>query len=595
GLELLAESDRPGAIKKMIETLNRGYSDLEELTIIRKDGTELPAETVTTVLHDANGNPVGLVNILRDITERKRTEKELNEYRHNLEKMVEKRTAELKKSNLKLQREMTEREKAQEALRTSEEKLRTIFETIGDAISVIDMEGKIIDENEAGLRIAGYARKEDILGLSGLDFVAEEDRERVTKDFIEVLNGGHGITSEYKLVNRRGKKYDIEVTGSIIRDASGNPSAIVNVIRDVTERKLIEEALRESEKKYRTLVEQSTQGIAIIQDGRIVFANKALSQINGYELKELYRLSPDEVLDTVQPDDRKMVANRLKGRTKGKSFTPYYDCRVIRKDGSERWVETFAKRIIYKGKPAIQTTAGDITDRKKWEEELKKSKEELSFYLSQLTQAQEEERGRIARELHDDTIQELVALSRQLDDLIDKNLGSSEDRRGNRKLLEETQQKITAILEGIRRFTRDLRPSVLDDLGLLPALEWLTSELPGQYSIPITTSITGSERRVNPDVELAIFRIAQEALRNACRHSEASVIQLSVKFTSRKISLKVSDNGKGFLPTASIGALTKDGKLGLAGMHERAQLHGAGLSIKSKSGTGTTINLEIRV
>jgi signal transduction histidine kinase len=237
----------------------------------------------------------------------------------------------------------------------------------------------------------------------------------------------------------------------------------------------------------------------------------------------------------------------------------------------------------------------DISERKKAEVKLKESKEELRFYLNQITKAQEEERKRIARELHDDTIQELIALSRQLDDLIDKKIMPDEDRRGSRKKIEEAQEKVTSILQNVRRFTRDLRPSILDDLGLVPALEWLTSDMSARFKIPIDISIIGNEKNIAPDAALAMFRVAQESLRNAGSHSKALQIQLNLKFTSKAVTLSIIDNGKGFTPPKQISSLTKHGKLGVAGMYERAQLIGATLSIKSRRNEGTTISLEVPI
>jgi signal transduction histidine kinase len=309
----------------------------------------------------------------------------------------------------------------------------------------------------------------------------------------------------------------------------------------------------------------------------------------------MYAMSPDELLLTVHPDDRDTYVKRIKSRLQGDKMMPRHEYRIMRKDGAERHLETYAKRITYNGKPAIQSTVADITERKQWEEKLKESKEELRFYLNQITKAQEEERKRIARELHDDTIQELITLSRQIDDLIDKKIKPDEDRRDSRRKIEAARQKTDIILQGVRRFTRDLRPSVLDDLGLVPALEWLTSDMSNRFEIPIDISIIGTEQPTTPDAALAIFRIAQESLRNAGQHSKSSQIQLNLKFTTKTATLGVIDCGKGFTPPKQISSLTKLGKLGVAGMYERAQLIGATLSIKSKRNAGTTITLEVPI
>lgn len=555
-LNFVAAADRDRVINDIASVVIHGHGVVGEYRLVDRNGREFDSEVRGSVLRNSSGETTAIVNVIRDITERKRME---------------------------------------EALRESEEKLRAIYNSIGDGITVTDLKGNILDMNEAGLRFSGFGKKEEAIGRNGLLFISETDRDRARNDMFNVLQKGIGITTEYRLVDKEGKEFDAEVSGAMICDAEGKPSAIVNVIRDISERKRIEQALMESEAKYRTLVEQSEQGICILQNGRIVFANNALAKINGYSLKEIYNMSPDELLDTIHPEDREAYVERVKRRLQGEKMMPRHEYRMIRKDGTKRQLETYAKRITYKGQPAIQSTIEDITERKQWAEKLEKSKEELKFYVTQITRAQEEERKRIARELHDDTIQELITLSRDMDDLTELKTKPVEDLRDGRRKIEAARQKVDTILKSVRQFTRDLRPSVLDDLGLVPALEWLTSDMSNRFGIPINTSIIGSERNLDPDTTLAMFRIVQESLTNAGRHAQASQIQVNLKFTRKTASLSIIDDGKGFTPPKQISRLTKLGKLGIAGMYERAQLIGATLSIKSNRNKGTTISLELPI
>jgi len=219
----------------------------------------------------------------------------------------------------------------------------------------------------------------------------------------------------------------------------------------------------------------------------------------------------------------------------------------------------------------------------------KQMKENLRFYLQQVTRAQEEERRRIARELHDGTAQDLVVLSRQLDSLI-----STADHFSKQDLthLEELRQQIDTALDELRRFSQDLRPSILDDLGLLPALEWLTADLSQHFEIAIGMGVLGSIRRFPPETELVLFRITQEALRNVWKHSEASRAWVTVEFGDDKTVLTVKDNGKGFELPERIDDLASVGKLGLAGMQERARLIEGNLTLQSAPGKGTTVTAE---
>jgi len=223
-------------------------------------------------------------------------------------------------------------------------------------------------------------------------------------------------------------------------------------------------------------------------------------------------------------------------------------------------------------------------------EQLRVMQENLRFYLKQATRAQEEERKRIARELHDETVQSLVVLSRQLDTLASGDKGLSEDSRLH---LEELRQQISDIMQSIRRLSHDLRPAALDRLGLLPALEWLASDVAEYSGIATKVNVLGTERRLPEEIELALFRIAQEAMRNMWRHSQATRTEITVEFGKSKTKITVRDNGKGFKIPKTMNDLARDGKLGLAGMQERAQLLGGSITAQSELGKGSSITVDI--
>jgi two-component system sensor histidine kinase DegS len=234
---------------------------------------------------------------------------------------------------------------------------------------------------------------------------------------------------------------------------------------------------------------------------------------------------------------------------------------------------------------AIETLE-DITEQKNAEERLRD-------HLQEVTLAQEEERRRIARELHDETAQDLVVLSRKLDGFVVSAIDHLPV--DDISYLEGLRQQIEKVLDGVHRFSQDLRPSVLDDLGLVPALEWLTSDLTKHFDIAVEMKVEGKVRRLPPEVELVVFRIAQEALRNVWKHSGTSKARVTLKFGDDKAVLTVEDEGKGFKLPARMDDLPVAGKLGLAGMQERAQLIGGKLELKSEPGKGTTVTLEFPV
>jgi two-component system sensor histidine kinase DegS len=218
--------------------------------------------------------------------------------------------------------------------------------------------------------------------------------------------------------------------------------------------------------------------------------------------------------------------------------------------------------------------------------------ENMRFYLGQITKAQENERKRIARELHDDTAQALIDLSRRLD-----NLATSHEQLSETAIerVDEFQELIDNILRGVRRFSRDLRPSVLDDLGLLPALEWLTAKLMEEDGVKAELAVHGDRRRLPAEAELTLFRIVQEALNNVRRHSQASRVVTAVEFGEGRVRITVDDNGQGFELPGRTGDLATTGKLGLIGMHERAHLLDGTLTVHSEPGKGTTVTVDVPV
>ncbi len=223
------------------------------------------------------------------------------------------------------------------------------------------------------------------------------------------------------------------------------------------------------------------------------------------------------------------------------------------------------------------------------EENIEKEKqiqENLHIYVRKVSQAQEDERKRIARDLHDDTIQSLVVVSRELEDLAggDKKSAAA-----------QIQAEVRKIIDNLRRFSQELRPSILDDLGLIPAVKWLASETKKNYGIGVNAEIKGKQRQLSPEAELMIFRIAQEALTNARSHSQASEITFKLVYHDTSISIVIADNGRGFELPDKLSDLTRKGKLGLVGIQERAELLGGTVDINTQRGRGTTLTVNIPI
>lgn len=405
-------------------------------------------------------------------------------------------------------------------------------------------------------------------------------QERIHSQLIVPAKSKGKVMGTLCVATRRPREFTPEQMGLL--GAIGNVIGVaIENARLYQRQRQMAEALAASEKGYRELFENAHDAILVQDlDGRIVMSNAAGLRLGGYSQEDLVGRHVREFLTPEGLEVARDVGRRL---LQGEVIDQVYDQQFIKKDRTLAHVKLTTSLITSNGQPrAFQHIARDVTEEKRLQENMR-------FYLQQVTRAQDEERKRIARELHDDTAQELVALSRQIE-----SFASDSGRLSKHQLqiLDEIEGQVDKILEGVRRFSQDLRPSVLDDLGLLPALQWLASDMESHFGIDVGMAVEGTERRFSPEVELLLFRIAQEALRNVWRHSEASRAWLSVEFDNSRTILTISDNGKGFKVPKRTGDLAEAGKLGLAGMEERAHLIGGALRLQSKPGEGAIVTVE---
>ncbi|HXF74349.1 MAG TPA: GAF domain-containing sensor histidine kinase [Actinomycetota bacterium] len=214
-------------------------------------------------------------------------------------------------------------------------------------------------------------------------------------------------------------------------------------------------------------------------------------------------------------------------------------------------------------------------------------RERLRSYVHEVTRAHEEERKHLARELHDTAAQDLVILQRGLDALAERLPPEAAQR------VRELRSRAVDTLEGLRRLSRDLRPTVLDDLGLVPALEWLVADLERRTGIEARFRTSGAVRRLPAETEVALFRITQEALRNVERHAQARRVEVRVAFGDHEVRVEVRDDGCGFEVPAPLDRLALQGRLGLLGMRERAQLVGGTLAVRSAVGEGAEVAVTV--
>ena len=334
-------------------------------------------------------------------------------------------------------------------------------------------------------------------------------------------------------------------------------------------------------RRFQEIFEKAYDAIWI-QDfqGRIINANQAAARLTGYELKDLIGRHVSQFLTPEGLELTRQVRQRL---LHGEAIKQPYEQRIVRKDGTQAILMLSTSLLENEGTPlAFQHIARDITEETKLQED-------LELYATQISQAHEEERKRIARELHDDTIQTMIAVSRRLDDFASRDSATLKEVLNS---LGQLRKDIDKALIRTRRFIQDLRPPTLEYLGLVAALRELATQVQEQSGIEVNLKVKGSERRFTSEEELLIYRIAQEALRNIWRHSEATKAELTIEFNEEKTVVVVSDNGKG-CEVGESSEFLKAGKLGLMGMKERAHLLGGTLEVRSKPGKGTTAILRV--
>ena len=365
--------------------------------------------------------------------------------------------------------------------------------------------------------------------------------------------------------------------------------------RDIAKRRSIEQTL------VRIIDGCSIPLFVLDKQHKVTQWNTAIEVLTGIKKEEV--IGTDGQWQAFYTEKRPVMADLIVDEAPENEIQVYYPGGYNKSqliDGAyeaERWVSPRGKdrQCHHITASPIRNKRGKITGAIETLEiitERKKAEENLRYYLQEITKAQEEERKRIARELHDSSAQNLIALLHQLDNLL---TAKTKLPVKEAKALWGFYEQIRDTLQEVRRFSRDLRPSILDDLGLLPALEWVTEDLKNTYWVEADLKVLGLERRLFPETELLLFRIVQEALRNIAKHAKATKAEVEIKFDENKITITVSDNGKGFEPPENLGALTPTGKLGLAGMQERVQLLGGSVRLESKPGKGTKISVEAPV
>ncbi len=352
---------------------------------------------------------------------------------------------------------------------------------------------------------------------------------------------------------------------------------------EVAERKRLEAALRESEEKWGSLVDNAPNVIMIVdREGIIQYINQTVSGIEKGEAIGSSHYS------FAAPEYHKVMKESVEQVFETGRVTRY-EIAGVGPDGGMSWYATQLGPIKRKGKVvAVTVMPTDITKRKRVEQSLRNSEEELRRISSRLMTAQEDERKRICRDLHDSIGQSLAAVKFGVENVLAKI-----EQQGNRasvELLEELILLIQHASEEARRIQTNLRPSLLDDLGITATISWFCRDFERLYSgIHVEKQINIEEGEIPEPFKVDMFRILQEALNNVAKHSKADLVRLALRRTHGQIDLVIEDNGQGFDPEYVWSVKKADAGVGLTSMKERAELSGGALSVESHKGRGTTV------
>jgi PAS domain S-box-containing protein len=512
-------------------------------------GTRRPDGQVSWALYSAvpllargRQQPVGAVVMFVDFTERKRIE--------------------------------AERKQAEEERRREREVLQTLFDHIPVMVTLVDRSGRYLRTNPAWQRTLGWsaeeARSRDVLA----EIYPDPDYRRRVLAY--VANPTPGWT-DFRSRTRDGRILNTSWANVLLADGT-----CLGIGRDVTAQRQAEEALRASEERYRRIVETAAEGIWMVDaNWQTTFVNRPLEQMLGYRAEEFLGR---HVLDFLDDEGQRILAEQLRLREEGQSEV--YELRLRRKDGKTLWAVLSTSPIIEEGQfTGALAMVSDITERKKTEEQVRDYTERLQTLSRRLVEAQEEERRHVARELHDEIGQVLTAVAISLHNL--KGICPEEATAQ----VEEGIAIVDRAIQQVRNLSLDLRPAMLDDLGLVAALRWCAERQGERAGCTIHFVARSSGTLLPPELKNTCFRVAQEALTNVLRHAGARNVWLELQETDEELRLSVRDDGAGFDLQAARQRASTGGAFGLLSMQERVELLGGRITIDTSPGRGTTIHV----
>lgn len=536
----LVHPDDRAVVAESLAGVGRGEQGPDtHFRITGADGVERHLHSSYVIERDAGGRLLGALGVVQDVTEQWRT---------------------------------------LEALRASEEHYRLLFEHAGEAVTVIDRDRRVHAVNARMLEWIGQP-KERIVGRRVVDNLAPDDAAVALAQLDMVFSTGTPLETEATLDLPGGRRHlRRQVRPVVMGDEVRYAIALET---DITERRALETALEESADRARRLLSTTQDGFILADDrGVIVEVNAAYAAMTGYSAQELVGReirSIEGELTAAEVEAR--IAQMV--RDGGARFTTHHR----RKDGVRLPLQVSTTILQQEGGSLVAAFVRDISEERAKQELLEGSRRQLRALAARLEAIREEERTEVAREIHDELGQGLTGLKLDvawIRDQLPARQGAARERAG------ATLAEVDHLIDTVRALAARLRPAILDDLGLVPAIEWQAGRIFARAGVSATTELD-LPGAVDPNLATAIFRTFQEAATNVVRHAQATHVAVKLREVGEVIELRVTDDGVGY-PGPSP---ANEGHLGLVGMRERAQAAGGTFEIAARPEGGTAVTLRV--
>ena len=484
--------------------------------------------------------------------------------------------------------DITGRKHMEEVLRASEEKLRLTFESIADGIIIIDLTGNVLDVNEAALRIGGYENKQQIVGRDAFDLIAPKDRKLVLDDLKERQAGRPKNRMEYSICPKDGKAFEGELTASTLRDENGNPIGYIAVLRDITERKRAQEALLESEKKFRELADLLPQTIVEIDaEGHFTYANRYAFESTGYGEEDIEK--GINALDLFVPEQRDTVVDRI-GRILSGERLDVDEYRIVRKDGSVYTALIYTNAVMRDGKPSgIRAVVVDISERKKVEQ----MKTDFVAFIS--------------HQLRTPTAGLMGYIDNMLDGITGELNSKQAEYLGEMRDVCARNNRLIADLLNISRLERGVLAVSIKPVSLGEVVDTAVKE--HRKSIAdkgLTLNVRGADRAVTVLADIdKLVEVLKNVIHNAYKFTKEGSINIEISSTGKEGIIKIRDSGIG-MSEENVkdlfkkervfgGAISTGGGAGLGLYIAKGfmKLQGGDIIVESTAGKGSTFTISI--